>query len=64
MQDSQTNQSPQLHRFDIFLERTGLSRSSAYREISKGNLKVIRIGRAIRISESEIRRYINEAEAR
>ena len=58
MSDSQ----PKLHHLGEFLSRTGLSRSSAYREIAKGNLKVTRIGRSVRISESEICRFIEQAE--
>ena len=55
---------PKLHHLSEFLDRTGLSRSSAYREITAGNLRVTRIGRSIRISESEICRYIQQAESR
>jgi len=52
-----------LYRIQEFLSRTGLSRSTAYREIANGHLKVARIGRSIRISEAEICRYIAEAES-
>ena len=57
-----TNEIPKLHKLGEFLSRTGLSRSTAYREISSGKLKPVRIGRALRFSESEICRYISEAE--
>lgn len=53
---------PQLHKLEILLERTGLSRSTVYREIALGKLKPVRIGRALRFSESEICRYITEVE--
>jgi excisionase family DNA binding protein len=53
---------PKLHKLEVFLERTGLSRSTAYREIALGNLKPTRIGRTLRFSESEISRYITNAE--
>ncbi len=52
-----------LHHLNEFLSRTGLSRSTAYREMAVGRLKATRIGRTLRISESEIRRYIETAEA-
>ena len=58
-----SDNAPKLHHLGEFLNRTGLSRSTAYREISSGNLRVTRIGRSLRISEAEICRYINEAEA-
>ena len=57
-----SDKTPKLHHLSEFLDRTGLSRSSAYREIAKGNLKVTRIGRSVRISESEICRFIEQAE--
>jgi excisionase family DNA binding protein len=53
---------PQLHHIQEFLSRTGLSRSTAYREIESGHLKVVRIGRTLRISEAEICRYIGHVE--
>ena len=53
---------PKLHKLEIFLQRTGLSRSTAYREIALGNLQATRIGRILRISEAEICRYIVSAE--
>jgi excisionase family DNA binding protein len=36
-----------------------LSRSSIYREIEKGNLKVIKIGKSIRFHDEEIQRFID-----
>ena len=57
-----TNEAPKLHKLGEFLIRTGLSRSTTYREIALGKLKPVRIGRALRFSESEICRYIEEAE--
>jgi excisionase family DNA binding protein len=53
---------PKLHKLEVFLERTGLSRSTTYREIAVGKLKPTRIGRALRFSEAEICRYIANAE--
>jgi excisionase family DNA binding protein len=51
-----------LYKLQEFITRTGLSRSTAYREIASGRLKVARIGRSVRISEAEICRYITNAE--
>ena len=45
------------------MERTGLSRSGIYRVINAGQLKVIKIGRAVRISESELVRFIKSLES-
>ena len=56
-------ETPQLHKLQILLDRTGLSRSTVYREIALGKLKPVRIGRALRFSESEICRYISDAES-
>ena len=56
-------ETPQLHKLEILLDRTGLSRSTVYREIALGKLKPVRIGRALRFSESEICRYIQDAES-
>jgi excisionase family DNA binding protein len=56
-------ETPQLHKLEILLDRTGLSRSTVYREIALGKLKPVRIGRALRFSESEICRYISDAES-
>ena len=53
---------PLLHKLEAFLGRTGLSRSTAYREIALGNLNATRIGRTLRFSETEICRYISAAE--
>jgi excisionase family DNA binding protein len=53
---------PQLYPLQEFLNRTGLSRSTAYREIGAGRLKVVRIGRTLRVSEFEICRYISQKE--
>ena len=56
-------ETPQLHKLEILLDRTGLSRSTVYREIALGKLKPVRIGRALRFSESEICRYISDEES-
>ncbi len=40
----------------------GISRSMVYLIIQRSELRCIHIGRAMRISRSEVRRYINERE--
>jgi len=47
-----------LHKFAVIGVRTGLSRSSIYREINAGRLKVVKLGRSVRISEAELVRFI------
>ena len=54
---------PTLHRLAYAMERTGLSRSGIYRVINSGQLKVIKIGRSVRISEAELTRFIKSLEA-
>lgn len=53
---------PSLHQLSAVSERTGLSRSTLYREIDAGHLRALKIGRSIRISESELVRYIHSLE--
>ena len=47
-----------IHKLAVITARTGLSRSSVYREINAGNLKTVKIGRSVRISEAELVRFI------
>lgn len=54
---------PTLHRLPVVMARTGLSKSGLYRVINAGQLKVIKIGRAVRVSESELVRFIESLEA-
>jgi excisionase family DNA binding protein len=49
---------PTLHRLPVAMARTGLSRSAIYRVINSGQLKVVKIGRSVRISEQELSRFI------
>lgn len=53
---------PQLHTLAIVSQRTSLSRSALYREISAGRLHALKVGRALRISEAEIQRFIGSIE--
>jgi len=53
-----TKTPPTLHRLPVVMIRTGLSRSSLYKVIHSGQLKVVKIGRAVRVSEDELSRFI------
>ena len=53
---------PTLHRLPVIMARTGLSKSGLYRVINAGQLKVIKIGRSVRVSESELSRFIESLE--
>jgi excisionase family DNA binding protein len=44
-------------------ERLSVGRSTIYQLIRTGQLRSVRFGRAIRVSESEIERFVREAEA-
>ena len=48
-----------LHKLSAVSARTSLSRSALYREINAGKLHTIKIGRSVRVSESELNRYID-----
>ena len=50
---------PQLHRLTEVMNRTGLSKASLYRVINLGQLKTVKIGRSVRVTESELGRFIN-----
>ena len=50
----------QLFRILEVASRLALSRSSVYREIEAGNLKVVRIGKALRVTSDELDRYLNQ----
>jgi excisionase family DNA binding protein len=54
----ETNNLPQLHTLQTVSERTSLSRSALYREIKAGRLVAVKVGKALRISESELSRFI------
>ncbi len=53
---------PQLHTLSTVSQRTSLSRSALYREIAAGRLHALKVGRALRISEAEIQRFIGSIE--
>lgn len=50
---------PALHKLTKVSERTGLSRSSLYRAIRSGDLKTVKIGRAVRVREQDLADFIN-----
>ena len=55
----ETNTLPQLHTLTAISARTSLSRSALYREIKAGRLNAVKVGKALRISESELQRFIS-----
>ncbi len=60
----ETQLPPTLHKLTGVSARTGLSRSALYREIHSetnpaGRLKVVRIGRAVRVREQDLADFIN-----
>lgn len=55
----ETNNLPQLHKIGVVGDRTSLSRSALYREIKAGNLITVKVGRALRITEAELQRFIS-----
>jgi len=50
---------PQLHKLATVSERTGLGRTVLYEQIKAGNLKAVKIGRAIRVKEADLSDFIN-----
>ncbi len=55
---------PALLKLTEISARTGLSRSTLYREIRtvsnpQGRLKIVRIGRAVRVREQDLADFIN-----
>jgi excisionase family DNA binding protein len=54
----ETSTLPQLHTLATVGDRTSLSRSALYREIKAGRLQALKVGKALRISENELQRFI------
>jgi excisionase family DNA binding protein len=50
---------PALHKLSTVSERTGLSRTTLYDLINNGHLKVVRVGRAIRVKEADLAEFIS-----
>lgn len=55
----ETSLPPTLHKLAQVGARTGLSRSALYREINSGRLKVVKIGRAVRVREQDLNEFID-----
>ncbi len=53
---------PQLLALKVVSTRTELSKSTLYRLISAGHLRAVKVGRALRVSESELSRFITALE--
>jgi excisionase family DNA binding protein len=49
---------PQLHKIASVSARTDLSRSAIYKQIKDGNLKTVKIGKSIRITEDALQTFI------
>ncbi len=54
---------PTLLKLTVVTERTALSRSTLYRLIHAGHLNAVRVGKALRVSESELRRFVDALES-
>jgi excisionase family DNA binding protein len=54
----ETSTLPALLKITDFMAETGLSKASTYRLINAGQLNTIKIGRSVRIAETELRRFI------
>ena len=53
---------PTLLKIAEIMDRTGLSKASVYRVINAGQLKTVKIGRSVRVTESELSRFIEALE--
>lgn len=58
----ETSTLPTLLRIFEVMDRTGLSKASVYRVINAGQLKTVKIGRSVRVTESELSRFIEDLE--
>lgn len=54
----ETQNLPQLHKIASVSARTELSRSAIYQQIKDGNLKTVKIGKSIRITENDLQTFI------
>ena len=53
---------PQLHALGVVSTRTSLSRSALYREIKAGRLRALKIGKSLRVSETDLQVFISSLE--
>ena len=58
----ETSTLPTLLKIAEIMDRTGLSKASVYRVINAGQLKTVKIGRSVRVTESELSRFIEALE--
>jgi excisionase family DNA binding protein len=58
----ETSTLPTLLKIGEIMDRTGLSKASVYRVINAGQLKTVKIGRSVRVTESELSRFIEALE--
>ena len=58
----ETSTLPTLLKISEIMDRTGLSKASVYRVINAGQLRTVKIGRSVRVTESELSRYIEALE--
>lgn len=54
---------PKLLRIGEVCLTLGMSKSTIYREIHSGNLRALKIGKSIRITQDEINRYVESIPA-
>lgn len=60
---SNTETKAQLLGLNAVSARTDLSKSTLYRLINRGHLRAVKVGKALRITESELTRFIQSLEA-
>lgn len=58
----ETSTLPTLLKIGEIMDRTGLSKASVYRVINAGQLRTVKIGRSVRVTESELSRFIEDLE--
>ena len=58
----ETSTLPTLLKIAEIMDRTGLSKASVYRVINAGQLRTVKIGRSVRVTEAELSRYIEALE--
>jgi excisionase family DNA binding protein len=54
---------PILLRIGEVCSMLGMSKSTIYREIQSGNLRALKIGKSIRVSQEEVNRYVESIPA-
>lgn len=54
---------PRFNTVAMVQERTQLSRSTIYRLMAAGQLNALKVGKSLRVSETELRRFMADLEA-